>query len=105
MQLDRARRHTRTLLIISRYKNGAPVEAICDEFEMSRSQILRIVRTAGCEKRPKHFPRKVKREVLRLGRKGIKLKTIADLCGVSVAYVSYALKEAGIPRYRKGLGE
>lgn len=99
LDLDRSRRHTRSLLIVRRYMRGEPVDDICSRYGMSRSQMLRIVRTAGAPKRPKHFPDEILNAVLRDYRAGLPVADIADRNHVSQAYVSTQAAKAGLSRY------
>jgi hypothetical protein len=100
LQVDHSRRHMRTARVIAMYASGAPVQNICDKFEISRSQVLRLARMAGLAKHPKHFDPKIKKRCIALIRKKLPHKEIAELLNVSVAYVSITGKSAGLSRYR-----
>jgi hypothetical protein len=100
MQIDHSRRHMRTARVIAMYASGTPVQKICDKFEISRSQVLRLARMAGLAKRPKHFDPKIKKRCLALIRRKLPHKNIAELLNISVAYVSITGKAAGLSRYQ-----
>jgi hypothetical protein len=99
LHLDRARRHTRSLMIVRRYVRGEPIDDICARYAIGRSQVLRIVRDAGAPKRPKHFPEAVLNAVLRDYRAGFPVAEIADRNHVSQAYVSTQARKAELSRY------
>lgn len=102
IQIDHARRHARTIEIAIKYASGISIEDISADYEISRSQILRIARLNNLPKRPKHFPDDIKEGVLAAHALGKPLSEIAALFGVSQAYVSITAKKAGMVRYKKG---
>jgi len=96
MQVDRSRRHTRTLEIIIMYLNGVPIDKITDTFKMSRGQVLRYARLAGLPKRPKGFDPEIKAKTLKLYKDGMSLKRISARLGVSEAYISKTAHAEGL---------
>lgn len=98
---DRSRRFQRTAAIAVKYDKGTRVQDIADEFEVSSHTVLRIARAYGLKKRPRQrFGNEIKKGVLTDWKANMPLTAIAKTWGVSVAYVSYTAKAAGLTRYQ-----
>ena len=95
-QVDRARQHMRTLEILMRYTNNVPIDAIVEEFKMSRTQVLRYARLAGLPKRPKGFDPEIKAKTIEYYKQGMSLKSIRNRLGVSEAYISKTAAAEGL---------
>lgn len=96
LELERSRRQTRALEIIMRYASGDAVEDIRADYDCSKNTVLRHARNAGLAKRPKHFPAEVREAVVRQYKLGWPLAKIAELNGVSMAYISKTAAEDGL---------
>lgn len=95
---ERANRLARFIVVTRAYAAGEDVNAIVKRFGCSRNTVLRYARMADLPVRPKHFPERVRKAVLRDYRRKMPVATIARLHDVSPAYVSTAAKKAGIAR-------
>lgn len=96
---ERANRLARYIVITRAYQKGEEVNRIADRFGCRRGTVLRYARLAGLPTRPKHFPAKVRRAVIRDYKRKVPVAQIARLHEVSAAYVSKIAREEGISRY------
>src|ERR1700761_2823409 len=76
--VERANRLMRYVEIVSAYKKGTPVKDIEDKYGCSRNTVMRYARSAGLEKRPKHFPDDTRAKVIRAYKEGLPIKAIAE---------------------------
>lgn len=98
LQIDRGRRHSRTMHVVSLYARNLPVNEICDRYSMCKSQVLRIARSYGLPRRPRHFPEKIRKATILLYKANVPIAEIQARLGVSQAYVSKTATEEGINR-------
>jgi len=98
MQVDRSRRVTRALQIISCYDSGDPIEQIADKYECHKTTVLRHARIAGLEKRAKGFSEKIRNAVISLYKDGMSIAEISARLNVSQAYISKTATEEKINR-------
>ncbi|MGY3615639.1 hypothetical protein [Bradyrhizobium sp. USDA 10063] len=96
---ERANRLARYVVITRAYEKGEDVNRIADRFGCTRGTVLRYARMAGLPTRPKHFPTKIRRAVIRDYKAAMPVADIARLHEVSPAYVSKVAREQGISRY------
>src|SRR6187402_1986704 len=96
---ERANRLARYVVITRAYQKGESVDQIRTRFGCSRHTVLRYARMAGLPLRPKHFPKEIRRAVIRDYKAKMPVADIARLHEVSPAYVSKIAREEGISRY------
>ena len=104
MQIDLARRTTRSMEIILRYGEGEPVRDIEEKYDCSKNTVLRLARSAGLSKRVKSFPTEVRNAVILLYKEKVPIAEIQARLGVSQAYISKTATEERINRrnFRRG---
>lgn len=101
LDAERSRRMMRTLEIVTKYKNGVLVEDIANDYGASRTTVSRIVRMMGIPKRPRHFPKELRDNVIAAYKKNKSIREIAKLYNVSESYISTQAAKEGILRVPK----
>lgn len=101
LQVDQARRSTRSMMIIDRYSNGDLVQDIADEFECTRHNVLRLARAAGLPRRARGFPVSKRQAIIKDLKAEWYYKEIAFRHKVSEAYISIVAKDEGLNRYKR----
>lgn len=97
-QVERENRPERFMEVVADYKAGMSCKDIEAKHKCTHSTIMRYARLAGLPKRPKHFDPSIRTQAIELYKSGLTAHRVAELVGVSDAYMSKLVNELGIKR-------